>query len=152
MELVETAARTGEAGGDVRSRLGRVSPPASAQWRDRTSEEEGGGAARARGRFTRNFVIQASAADWALVLLVSLRRRLAGLPAHLVFFQHDEVIVHTPADLVDEVRAAVEAAAQEARSLVFGETPVPFPLDVHAVRSYAEAKERDDAEEPAAEG
>jgi hypothetical protein len=46
----------------------------------------------------------------------------------------------------------LEAAAQEARSLVFGETPVPFPLDVHAVRSYAEAKERDDAEEPAAEG
>ena len=32
--------------------------------------------ARDRGRFTRNFVVQASAADWALVLLAAVRRRL----------------------------------------------------------------------------
>ena len=38
-----------------------------------------GRAARARGRFTRNFVVQASAADWALVLLAGLRSRLSEL-------------------------------------------------------------------------
>ena len=32
--------------------------------------------ARARGRFTRNFVVQGSAADWALLLLAALRQAL----------------------------------------------------------------------------
>ena len=115
--FVETAARAGEEGRVVRSVLGRTCPPPSAAWRAMTAEaadpeaerDPGAGrAARARGRFTRNFVVQASAADWALVLLASLRRRLAALAAgrgragagpapHLVFFQHDEVIVHCPA-------------------------------------------------------
>ncbi|HEV8650200.1 MAG TPA: hypothetical protein VG276_12510, partial [Actinomycetes bacterium] len=66
-------------------------------------------AARDRGRFTRNFVVQASAADWALVWLAAVRRRLADPAAtdltpadptgrpQLVFFQHDEVVVHCQA-------------------------------------------------------
>ncbi|CAM5721179.1 Bifunctional 3'-5' exonuclease/DNA polymerase OS=Streptomyces tendae OX=1932 GN=GUR47_19145 PE=4 SV=1 [Streptomyces tendae] len=52
--------------------------------------------ARARGRFARNFVVQGSAADWALLLLAGLRQALTGMAAELVFFQHDEVIVHCP--------------------------------------------------------
>src|SRR5581483_1383996 len=108
MAYVEDAARTGERGGVVYSRLGRACPPPSSRWRSLVtgmpgsaegegaagaggvdagqdpsgadpftdgSEESGEGgdparrsgqAARSRGRFTRNFVIQASAADWAL--------------------------------------------------------------------------------------
>ena len=84
---VEAAARAGEEGRVVRSRLGRSCPPPSAEWRGLTAsaDEPGSGdhrarrSLRARGRFTRNFVVQASAADWALVLLAGLRRRLAGL-------------------------------------------------------------------------
>jgi DNA polymerase-1 len=103
--------------------------------------------ARARGRFTRNFVVQASAADWAVVLLAGLRNRLAGLGGggaapgpHLVFFQHDEVIVHCPARLADEVVAAVGEAAAEAGRLVFGPGPVRFPVTTAVVASYADAK------------
>lgn len=152
MGYVEAAARTGEDGGVVVSRLGRACPPASADFLDLTeapdtAAEAGGRWARARGRFTRNFVIQASAADWALALLAALRRRLNALPAavpedrpHLVFFQHDEVIVHTPANLADEVAAAVAEAADEARLLVFGDTPVRFPLTTAVVDCYADAK------------
>ncbi|MEU4302182.1 bifunctional 3'-5' exonuclease/DNA polymerase [Kitasatospora aureofaciens] len=151
MGYVEAAARTGEDGGVVTSRLGRVCPPASAAFLDLTeadtSGETGGRTARARGRFTRNFVIQASAADWALALLAALRRRLNELPVavpadrpHLVFFQHDEVIVHTPANLAEEVAAVVTAAADEARRLVFGDTPVRFPLSTAVVDCYADAK------------
>lgn len=93
MRLVESAARTGEAGGLVRSRLGRTSPPPSRERQDMSD-----GDARAWGRFTRNFVIQASAAEWALAMLASLRLRLAALGGgpRLVFFQHDEIVVHTP--------------------------------------------------------
>ncbi|MBV6697644.1 bifunctional 3'-5' exonuclease/DNA polymerase [Kitasatospora aureofaciens] len=152
MGYVEAAARTGEDGGVVVSRLGRVCPPASAAFLDlteapETAGEAGGRTARARGRFTRNFVIQASAADWALAMLAALRRRLNALPAavpedrpHLVFFQHDEVVVHTPANLADEVAAAVAEAADEARLLVFGDTPVRFPLTTAVVDCYADAK------------
>jgi DNA polymerase-1 len=173
VEYVEAAARDGEQGRLVRSRLGRTCPPPPAGWDEllarigtepdgaRDGDADGGdggarrepgrsGAVRSRGRFTRNFVVQASASDWALVLLASLRRRLAALgpaaardPAgarpHLVFFQHDEVIVHAPASCAGEVPAAVAAAAREASRLVFGDTPVVFPLDLATVDCYAAA-------------
>ncbi|WP_354642623.1 bifunctional 3'-5' exonuclease/DNA polymerase [Kitasatospora camelliae] len=150
MGYVEAAARTGEDGGIVRSQLGRSCPPPSADWLDLTEAPEtagdaGGRSARARGRFTRNFVIQASGADWALALLAALRRRLAVMASgtdrpHLVFFQHDEVVVHTPIDLADAVVAAIAESGEEARMLVFGDTPVRFPLTTAVVECYADAK------------
>ncbi|HUB41053.1 MAG TPA: bifunctional 3'-5' exonuclease/DNA polymerase [Streptosporangiaceae bacterium] len=170
--LVESAARAGEEGRVVRSVLGRMCPPPSAAWRTLTSEagdpEVGrdpaaGAAARARGRFTRNFVVQASASDWALVLLALLRAQLAAMgqtsamdgagPGHaadgaeltsgrpqLVFFQHDEVVVHCPASLASEVAAAIDTAAAGATRLVFGATEVGFPMTTAVVSCYADAK------------
>lgn len=168
---VEAAARAGEEGRVVRSVLGRTCPPPSANWRALTEEaadpdaerDPGAGrAARARGRFTRNFVVQASAADWALVMLVSLRAELTKImgqngtpgeldpgrpmpsatthPPELVFFQHDEVIVHCPAETAEEVAAAVARAGNAAARLVFGPTRVAFPLSTHVVACYADAK------------
>ena len=165
---VEVAARAGQEGHVVRSVLGRTCPPPSAAWRAITEEsgdpdssrDPGAGAAsRARGRFTRNFVVQASAADWALVLLAGLRRRLALMPVpdeasgvpsvagmapmagpHLVFFQHDEVIVHCPEPVVEAVLAAIGEAGEEAGRLVFGATPVRFPMTTAVVSSYGDAK------------
>ncbi|MEO3829332.1 bifunctional 3'-5' exonuclease/DNA polymerase [Actinomadura sp. B10D3] len=150
-EYVEAAARAGEHGRLVRSRLGRTCPPPSAGWRELTAagDDDAAGprqgqaaqALRSRGRFTRNFVVQATAADWALALLGSLRRRLTALGRpRLVFFQHDEVIVHTPAELAADVTAAVHAAADEARRLLFGDTPVVFPMEIAVVDRYADAK------------
>jgi DNA polymerase I len=148
-EYVEAAARTGEAGGLVRSWLGRTCPPASTAWRDAGLEPpeevgsaespQGGASGRARGRFTRNFVIQATAAEWALVLLATLRTALEGTKAELVFFVHDEVVVHCPAEQAEAVVAAVRASAVEAGRLLFGDTPVRFPLDVSIVECYADA-------------
>ena len=160
---VEAAARAGEEGRVVRSVLGRTCPPPSAAWRAITVEagdpeaerDPGAGrAARARGRFTRNFVVQASAADWALVLLAALRRRLAALRVpnegwaarwdprapHLVFFQHDEVLVHCPAAMAQDVVAAVADAAAEAGRTVFGVTQVRFPMTTAVVSCYGDAK------------
>ena len=57
-----------------------------------------------------------------------------------MFFQHDEVIVHCPAGLAEEVVAAVGEAAAEAGRLVFGPTPVRFPVTTAVVTSYADAK------------
>jgi DNA polymerase-1 len=96
---------------------------------------------RSRGRFTRNFVVQATAAEWALILLATVRRALTAVPgAELVFFQHDEVIVHSPEPCAPDVVAAVAEAAEEAGRLVFGPTPVAFPVTTAVVASYADAK------------
>jgi DNA polymerase-1 len=137
-EYVEEAARTGEQGGLVRSWLGRTCPPSSVPFE--RLEGEGASYGRARGRFTRNFVVQATAAEWALVLLARLRTMLAGTAGEIVFFQHDEVVVHCPAHAVSMVVAALEETSADATRLLFGETPVRFPLEVAAVECYADAK------------
>ncbi|MFG2514800.1 bifunctional 3'-5' exonuclease/DNA polymerase [Streptomyces sp. NPDC048584] len=152
---VDEAARAGEEGRLVRTWLGRTCPPA-ARTGDDTAEEAGipltddesgpwtpGYAstnARARGRFARNFVVQGSAADWALLLLAALRQALSGMAAELVFFQHDEVIVHCPEEEAATVAEAIRRAADLAGRLTFGETPVRFPFTTAVVECYADAK------------
>ncbi|TDV51999.1 DNA polymerase-1 [Actinophytocola oryzae] len=145
VEYVEAAARAGEEGQVVRSRLGRTSPPPSEKWRalmgnPDADEQRSRQAARDWGRFTRNFVVQASAADWALTMLATLRQRLVDTNAQLVFFQHDEVMIHCPDDTTEYVANAMRAAATEASRLVFGDTPVQFPLEAAIVDCYADAK------------
>jgi DNA polymerase-1 len=102
---------------------------------------------RAWGRFTRNFVVQGTGAEWALCWLADLRNRLWRLGGagaveerpHLVFFLHDEVLVHTPEELAQAVVEEVRAAAAAAGRLLFGSFPVDFPLDVAVVASWADA-------------
>jgi len=168
IDLVERAARAGERGEVVTTRLGRSSPPPDASWatvQASAFDEDAGADAQSRarsqtrswGRFTRNFVVQGTAAEWALCWIASIRRRLwalgvvgegpAGLaPApfdrrpHLVFFLHDEIVVHAPASVADQVAHEVRDAADEAGRLLFGDFPVDFPLSVAVTESYAEAK------------
>jgi DNA polymerase-1 len=157
MDLVDEAARVGADGGIVSTWLGRSCPPPGERWnaeQARATEAEAGAAdvARARraagdrGRFTRNFVVQGTAAEWALAWLADLRGRLSQGPlaprpaprsgpamgdrAHLAFFLHDEVIVHTPTEHAEEVAHAVQDAANAAGALLFGGFPVDFRLDV----------------------
>ncbi|MEU3774722.1 bifunctional 3'-5' exonuclease/DNA polymerase [Streptomyces sp. NPDC032472] len=160
---VDDAARAGEEGRLVRTWLGRTCPPPA---RAADADEEAGipqdppdrpdradrddawtpsyasTNSRARGRFTRNFVVQGSAADWALLLLAALRQAIdaAGMRAELVFFQHDEVIVHCPAEEAAAVAEAIRAAADRAARIAFGETPVRFPFTTAVVECYADAK------------
>jgi DNA polymerase-1 len=131
MAYVDDAARAGEEGRLVRSHLGRTCPPA------RPGHEQPA-AARARGRFTRNFVVQATAAEWALVLLAELRSalRAAGHPARPVFFQHDEVLLHAPAEAAESAAAAIRTAAEVAGRRLFGDIPVRFPMQVRIVEGY----------------
>ncbi|MET9353907.1 bifunctional 3'-5' exonuclease/DNA polymerase [Streptomyces sp. NPDC006617] len=156
---VDDAARAGEEGRLVRTWLGRTCPPAAGaadgaeeaglpqddpvDAGDRAREWVPGYAstnARARGRFARNFVVQGSAADWALLLLAALRQTCADMAAELVFFQHDEVIVHCPEEEADTVVAAIRDAAELAGRLTFGATPVRFPFTTAVVECYADAK------------
>ena len=154
--LVEEAARTGERGGVVTTWLGRSSPAPPEPWfaqqrraslPEATAADQRRARASARdwGRFTRNFVVQGTAAEWALCWLADLRLRLSALGevggqrARLVYFLHDEVIVETPTDLVEAVADAVRQAARRAGELLFGSFPVEFALEVTCVDSYADA-------------
>ncbi len=195
--FVEEAARAGERGEQVSTHLGRSTPPVSEQWRasqrSSTADEQrrAESAARSRGRFTRNFVVQGTAAEWACCWLAELRRRLralvpgegappsdggvpvtedglalmpdAGAPAspdgtgdggagtaaggtrktgrpELVFFLHDEVMVHCPDALVEAVTEMVHESSRAATRLLFGPIPLEFPVNVTVVESYADAK------------
>ncbi|MEV6276256.1 bifunctional 3'-5' exonuclease/DNA polymerase [Nocardia sp. NPDC051832] len=146
MAYVDDAARAGEEGRLVRTWLGRTCPPLSADEPERAEDSANGYGstpkARARGRFTRNFVVQGSAADWALLVLAGLRRTMshAGLRGELVFFQHDEVIVHCPAEEADTVAAAITAAGENAGRIAFGPNPVRFPFATAVVECYGDAK------------
>lgn len=102
---------------------------------------------RAWGRFTRNFVVQGTGAEWALSWLALLRNQLWRSGSgplehrpHLCFFLHDEVVVHTPAELAEPVADAVRAAAAQAGQVLFGAAPVDFPLHVAVASRYSEAK------------
>ena len=157
--MVEDAARAGEKGEIVSTRLGRSSPLPGERWRELQADAYGessspAAADRARsyargwGRFTRNFIVQGTAAEWALCWMASLRRRLTALSPniwftdgpHLVFFLHDEVVVHTPAELAEVVADEVRAAAKDAGELLFGRLPADFPVTVATVDNYGQAK------------
>jgi DNA polymerase-1 len=120
----------------------------SASQQSTTAEEQrrADSIARSRGRFTRNFVVQGSAADWAACWLAEVRRRLRTMRAEgsasgeLVFFLHDEVMVHAPDAAVDSCIRAIEDAANAAKELLFGPIPVEFPVSVAVVDSYDNAK------------
>jgi len=174
LALTETAARAGERGDVVSTRLGRSSPRPGPGWQDDQARASEAGAtaaderrarsqARDWGRFTRNFIVQGSAAEWALCWMAEIRKGLIALAAppapgrdgagqgsttrgeferepHLVFFLHDEVIVHTPAALAEDVARIVTEAAGVAGRLLFGDFPVDFPLTCVVVDSYADAK------------
>lgn len=161
MGLVDEAARIGEDGGIVSTWLGRSSPAPSAEWaamQARATDADVDPAAvavarrRARdwGRFTRNFVVQGTAAEWALIWLAEIRHRLHGLPdaeteavasgpfsrrAHLAFFLHDEVILHVPEEQADAAADAVRAAAATATRRLFGTFPIDVPLDLRIAQT-----------------
>src|SRR4051794_1705574 len=150
--LVEEAARAGESGQVVRTLLGRGSPDLGDAW-DRDPDDppvdpdSRARVRRAHGRFTRNFVVQGTGAEWALCWIADLRNRLWRMSEggrltsrpHLVFFLHDEVVVHTPAALAGAVAAQATEAASTAARLLFRDLGIDFPLNVSIVRSYADA-------------
>ena len=57
----------------------------------------------------------------------------------LVFFQHDELVVHTRNP--DAAAAHLEASVAVATRLLFGDTAVRFPMKMSARTSYAEGDE-----------
>ena len=137
--LVDEAARAGERGQVVRTLLGRGSPTLGDAW-DRdpddppTDPDSQTRYRRAYGRFTRNFVVQGTGAEWALCWIADLRNRLWRLGdtgpltarPHLVFFLHDDLVVQEE----HQVRALVElpCAAEAPEAVAQVGDPAQRPL------------------------
>ena len=63
-----------------------------------------------------------------------------AVDAELVFFLHDEVVLHCAREDAERAAGLVRECAERAARLVFGRIPVEFPVSVAVVESYADAK------------
>ena len=122
-----TAPRARVGGGAVRRVGSRV---------DDADERRARSQARDWGRFTRNFVVQASAAEWALCWMAELRNRLDGAgpggrrsPRRRISCTSCTTRSSStpPRSSAEEVAAAVRASAEPAGRLLFGALPGRLP-------------------------
>lgn len=152
--LTERAAEVGMRGGQVTTYLGRTSPAPSHAWfqaqRNQVTaadERAARSAARAHSRFTRNFVIQGTAAEWAVIWMAQIRKRLRTerrfgkrMQTRLVYFLHDEIMLYGPTGEAARAAELVRESAQAAAELIFGPTEVEFPVTVVTTDDYSQAK------------
>ena len=152
--LTEHAAEVGLRGGQVTTYLGRTSPTPSHAWfqaqRNQVTaadERAAHSAARAHSRFTRNFVIQGTAAEWAIIWMAQIRKRLRTerrfgrrMQTRLVYFLHDEIMLYGPVSEAARAAEIVRESAQAAAELIFGPTDVEFPVTVVTTDDYSQAK------------
>ena len=96
--------------------------------------------AAARGRYARNAMIQGAAAEFFKVWAITVRRRGRPLGAEVVLCLHDELLVHVPAERVDEAASMVDTAVQEAAHYWSPDPDVRFVADVSVVDRWSEAK------------
>jgi DNA polymerase I len=141
MRYLTDAARSAEAGFDLRTRGGRrvrMSGDAepSADERDLRTR------AAARGRYGRNAMVQGAAAEFFKTWAVVVRARIpAG--AQIVLCLHDELLVHTPSGAAQDVAVIVDDALQE--TAVRWRQPelradVRFVADTSVIACWSDAK------------
>lgn len=141
MGFLTEAARTAEAGRDLRTRGGRLvrmsgSVEASSDERDRRSR------AAARGRYGRNAMVQGAAAEFFKTWAVIARARIPT-PARVVLCLHDELLVHTPADSAGDVATIIDDALQETALRWLRLDPraeVRFATDTSVIARWSDAK------------
>ena len=139
MAFLDRAARTAEAGGDMRTYGGRLvhfgagGVPGGAL--------EARGVAAARGRYGRNAVVQGAAAELFKMWAVTVRARCRDLGARIVLCLHDELLVQTRAEQADAVARLVSACLDETARRWAPATPVRFIADVSVVGRWSDAKD-----------
>ncbi|GAB3585119.1 DNA polymerase [Calidifontibacter terrae] len=134
MAFLRKAAAEGEAGRAVTTYGGRRVPvgvdPTGDVW-----------AARARGRFTRNAVVQGAAAELFKAWALTVRAAVEPLGARIVLCLHDELLVHAPQEQAPAVAAAVDQGLADAARRWSQGSPVRFVADTRVMRSWSEAKD-----------
>jgi len=101
-------------------------------------------AVNARGRFARNAVVQGSAAELFKAWAATVRAVCRPLDACIVLCLHDELLVHAPEQLGEQVAGVLrttlaDVAARWARRPGHGPR-VRFVADVTVVQRWSQAK------------
>jgi len=142
MGYLTDAARSAEAGHDLRTRGGRLVPMSGGAHRSEEDEREVRSRAAARGRYGRNAMVQGAAAEFFKTWSVIVRARLpAG--SRIVLCLHDELLVHTPIGDADQVTTIVENTLQETAhrwQQLDRRSSVRFVADTSTVVRWSDAK------------
>lgn len=139
MRYLESAARAGGAGRDIRTHGGRLVRMGAAL-ADASEAPEERSASAARGRYARNAVVQGAAAELFKAWAVTVRARARGLGASIVLCVHDELLVHVPSEQATAVAGLVVDCLGDAVQRWAPGTQVRFPADVSLVRRWSDAK------------
>ncbi len=141
MRYLTDAARSAEAGNDLRTRGGRrvrMSSGADPTADDREQRTR----AAARGRYGRNAMVQGAAAEFFKTWAVIVRARLTA-GSRIVLCLHDELLVHVPSACADDVAATVDDALQETAARWRRpelRTDVRFVADTTVIERWSDAK------------
>ena len=138
MTHLDRAYAAGVHGADLRTFGGRLIPTG----RFLRAEPVGTNPAldAARGRFSRNAVIQGAAAELFKAWAATVRVAVAPLGAEIVLCLHDELLVHSPEAVAPEVAARVDQSLTEAARRWSRGAPVRFVADTSVIRRWSEAK------------
>jgi len=142
MGYLTDAARSAEAGNDLRTRGGRLVRMSGGAAHPAEDDRDLRSQAAARGRYGRNAMVQGAAAEFFKTWAVIVRARLpAG--SRIVLCLHDELLVHVPADDAARVASLVEAALQEAAhrwQQIDLRGSVRFVADTSTIARWSDAK------------
>jgi DNA polymerase-1 len=97
--------------------------------------------AAARGRFTRNAVVQGAAAELFKAWAATVRLAVRDAGARIVLCLHDELLVETPREQADQVAEQVLSSLESTAARWFGSTRVRFVADIRIVERWSDAKD-----------
>jgi DNA polymerase-1 len=143
MTYLGTAALQAEGGNDLRTRGGRLVRMSSNEPGDEPGDAQERAVrsrAAARGRYGRNAMVQGAAAEFFKTWAAIVRARCAPIDAHIVLCLHDELLVHSRADLAEVTAQIVTDGVQEASHRWSGSTEVRFVADTSAIARWSDAK------------
>jgi len=141
MTYLQNAARSGEAGRDLRTYGGRLIVMGPANGRDARTRETRGAAA-ARGRYGRNALVQGAAAELFKMWAVTVRSRIGRLGSRIVLCLHDELLVHAPTEQSDAVAHLLDDCLGEAVRRWTPSDSVRFIADIGVIGRWSDAKDR----------
>ncbi len=135
MRYLADAAKAGEEGREVRTFGGRL-----IRMYEIDEVADYRAAAAARGRYSRNAMVQGAAAELFKMWAVTFRARTRGTATRIVLCLHDELLIHAPEAEAPAVVALLQECLAEAAHRWHPTSGVRFVADVSTVRSWADAK------------
>ncbi len=97
--------------------------------------------AAARGRFTRNAVVQGAAAELFKAWAATVRLAVRDVDARIVLCLHDELLVEAPEAAAEQVAGILASSLDATAALWFRSSAVRFVADIRIVRQWSEAKD-----------